>query len=442
MAVTFDNAAVIQGSAGSTTGGANIVPSGTLFSKVTSWITVNGGNLSLKSTWNIGNTYTDVNGTSGWFWVPQLGTSSSMVVDWGGSTQAWHGRSISFNGADYLPFRANNVGHGTGTPLTVASLTTQQANSLVLANQLMFSSNQVIPTPSPYTSAAQYNDAVGSDRESYETLGAAGTASDLASSTITAANWNSYGIELIGSIASTYPSVLAQLGFPTGTGTTVTLSGVSMTAGDISLAFCVVGIAGQTISVSGTGWSIITQDSTNNLSIAVAQCVSTGTVAAAVFTWGTSATYEAQSYECTGVKSSGPIGAFSVTAGNSATASAAGLTTTAAGSLVLLFGFTTTNNMFSQNPNYYVEVAFDAAGTSYPNSYSLQDTRVATAGTATAAYSQPFVGGVTQPWKIFMLEVIPAVAPVAGPPVPVAIADGIMSRPYIIGGHRAFIKAQ
>src|SRR6516225_493607 len=163
MAVTFDNAAVIQGSAGSTTGGANIVPSGTLFSKVTSWITVNGGNLSLKSTSNIGNTYTDVNGTSGWFWVPQLGTSSSMVVDWGGSTQAWHGRSISFNGADYLPFRANNVGHGTGTPLTVASLTTQQANSLVLANQLMFSSNQVIPTPSPYTSAAQYNDAVGSD---------------------------------------------------------------------------------------------------------------------------------------------------------------------------------------------------------------------------------------------------------------------------------------
>ena len=409
MAITYNTVGTIIGGTGTATGGQNVTTIGNIGDQNIAWMSVNGGNLTLKSIWNVGNTYADANGSSGWFWIPNLGVGASIVVDWGATSQTWHCQASAFTGANYIPFGAYNSGHGTTTPLTVASLTTQKANSLVMANQLIFVSNQVIPLPSPYTNIAQFNgDSIGSDRISYETLGAAGSASDLASSAITAANWNSHGIELISSIASAYPYPTQVSPLLSGTGTTVSPPGTGLPtlAGDLCLALCIVNAAGQTITVSGTGWSILQQDTTNGLSVALASSVSTGATANNLtFSWGASNSYAAETFGYRQNKASAPIGANSVSVGNSATASSAGLTTTAASSLVLLIGATTANGMFSQNPNYYIEQANAASGV---RSWTVQDAQVANSGTTTTAYSQPFVGAVTQPWKIFMVEVLAA----------------------------------
>jgi hypothetical protein len=412
MAITFNVKQLIQGAVGATIGGAGVnMATSAAGDRVIVWMTVNGANLTLKSPWNVIDQYADANGTSGMFWMWNTGDTTNITVDWGGSSQTWHGQAVAYTGADYLPVGAKNKAHGTASPITIAQLTTQQSNSIVMASELIFANSQVIPLPLPYTNIDQFNDANGSDRISYETLGTAGSPSDAVSGTITTANWNSYGTELIGALTTNYPYVSGISGHGTQTGTSISVGAIATNPGDFCICWCQVMAAGQTMTVSGAGWSLLMQDTTNGMSVAVATAATNavaGTTTGPTFTWTTSNACQAQFFVWHG-QGAVPIGATSVNTGNSATASSTPITTTGMSSVVLLWGFTTVNNMFSQNPAYYVDQAY-SDGT---RASSLQNARVPASGTVTPTYSQPFVGAVSQPWKVFTIELVSAPAPAA-----------------------------
>lgn len=404
MTVSYHSVAGICGSVGSTTGGGSLQPSaGSIGDQNIAWMTVNGPSLTLKSTWNIGDTYSDANGSSGWFWVPNLGVYCDMVVDWGGTSRAWHGQAVAFSGADYVPFRTKNKAHGTASPITIASLTSTLSSSIMFAIEGIFSNSQVIGVPTHYTNIAAYNDSFGSDQISYETLGAAGSAADAISSTISAANWNSFGVEVVGNVANSYAYPYGVSALTNSSGTSVAVSNMTTVSGDFMIAFVSVNAGGLTISISGAGWSILKQDSTNGLTVAIATCTATGALTnGPTFSWTGSNSFIAEMYGYRNVNTAGtPVNSsVNVASGSSTTATITGFTTTKNESLVLQLGFSNTSNMFSQNPDYYVEGVYSIGAMSY----SLQDARVANSGTTTPTYSQGFVAGTSQNWKLFQLE--------------------------------------
>ena len=409
MALTLTGAAATNEAVGAATGGGGITfVGGGQGDQNILWMAINSAStLTLKSVWNIGDQYTDTNGTSAWFWIPNLGSAASQIlVDWGGSAHTWHGATYAFNGADYVPYRAFNKAHGTASPITVASLTTVNANSWIVAHEMIFSSGQVIGTPTFYTNISNFANSNGSNQTSYETRGAAGSTSDAISSTITAASWNSHGIEIAALVPSSYPYPVQQASsVVAGSATSATIPAATVSIGDVVLAFCMVNAAAQTMTVSGAGWAIVQQDTTNSLSIAIAACTATSTTVPAVtFNWSASNLFKAQSYQYRNAK--GTFGSFSVNTGQStSTASHPGVTTTSPNSLVVLWGFAGIRALLSQNPDYYVEATYSD---STWMSYSLQDTRVPIQGTATPVYSQGVITGGTFTWKVFMTELVAA----------------------------------
>ena len=449
MTITFNSVETIEGSGGASFAKLNLSGTGSVGDLQVAWVTVNAASKTIKTNWNAGATYTDANGTSAWAWCffPTAGVSDlSPLFYWDGTTQAYHAQGQAFTGANYNAIGANNSAHGTTSPSTIASQTTQQANSIILAVETTLGNNQVIPLPSPYINIAQYNDAAGSNRTSYETVAAAGGNSDAISSTITSAIWHTYGIELCGAGSSwSGPTLTAgsvKVGSPTASNLTVSSSQIPGNVGDVVVAYLQVDSAAQTISISGSGWSIYSQDNTGNITVAIATCINTGATASVTFSWSATTVAQTQLIAYSNVKTSAPIAQISYAHATSGTVAISGITTLNNKSLVLLYIAAATVGNPGSAPiaqsDYQVTQAY--VDTNVAN--TMANARIPNAGSASVNYSQAFTDGGSRDWKALLMELVTAPSTAPSAIVPVAIRDASVSRSFLIGDHRAFIKAQ
>lgn len=134
--------------------------------------------------------------TAGLFWRLVDGTETAPTISFGGSTNSSY--ISSYSGCKTsAPIGASNGAGNSVNPLTVASLTTTAANSLIvfMAGHV---TAEVIPTPTRYTlEGTAYSATAPSLIIAHETVAASGGSSTAVSENMTTSNyWASKVLEL------------------------------------------------------------------------------------------------------------------------------------------------------------------------------------------------------------------------------------------------------
>jgi hypothetical protein len=199
---SFVNATTTNGATGATAGAVTLIGSRVNGNLLIAYVAVNGGGktFAVGGGWTIGAQINDANSSAAWAWRIVDGTEAAPTFSWTGAA-TWHGKMIQFTD-NHASSPIGTVLSATGASANLivnggVGLTTTGLVSTVAALTMVHSSSQTIPLPAGYTAAgANFNDANGSDRASFQYQSGSGTVSGPVNLTITSAFWQGFMIEI------------------------------------------------------------------------------------------------------------------------------------------------------------------------------------------------------------------------------------------------------
>lgn len=153
---------------------------------------------SVGGVWTLGDTVNTGSISAAWAWCIVDGTEAAPVWSWAGAA-ACVAQVIRYTG-NATPTGVGaflNATADASTTVTTGALVTTADNSLCL-NLIFASTSQTIPLPDDRTSIFSNASGNGSTRVAYGQVGLSGSTTDSPSVTITAANWISFTIEVLG----------------------------------------------------------------------------------------------------------------------------------------------------------------------------------------------------------------------------------------------------